>query len=80
MPGPRLGLLAPLYGRRHRRYRLPVNDHEAMNLDNPGRGPLFPFAAAAAVEHNRWELDMLLTLFGQAYDENVARRFLGRVR
>jgi len=33
-----------------------------MNLDNPGRGPLFPFALAAAVKHSRLELEMLLRM------------------
>lgn len=72
-----LACRVPLYGRWHRRHMLPPDDHEAMNLDHPGRGPLFAFAMAAAVKHSRWELELLLPLFGQADDENVVKRFLG---
>lgn len=73
-----LACRVPLYGRWHRRHLLPADDHEAMNLDNPGRGPLFSFAVAAAVKHSRLELEMLLRLFGQADDESVVGRFLDR--
>ncbi|MFZ2358263.1 MAG: hypothetical protein WA040_02850 [Anaerolineae bacterium] len=69
----------PLYGRWHRQHLLPADDHEAMNLDSPARGPLFAFAVAAAVKHSRWELDALLRMFGQVNVENAVGRFVGRV-
>lgn len=42
-----------------RRFVSPIS-HESMNLDHPGRGPLFEFACQAAVKHSRIELDTLL--------------------
>jgi hypothetical protein len=35
--------------------RLPADSHARMNLDHPGRGPLFPFAISAATERTRLE-------------------------
>jgi hypothetical protein len=67
----------PLLGRLVRRYLIPANSHEAMNLDHPGRGPLFPFAMAAAVKHTRLELDLLLSLLREAGGETAAQCFLG---
>lgn len=52
----------PLLGRLASRTLIPADSHEAMNLDHPGRGPLFPFAMAAAIKHTRLELDALLIL------------------
>jgi hypothetical protein len=69
----------PLYGRWHRRHLLPADDHEAMNLDNPGRGPLFAFAVAAAVKHSRLELEMLLRMLQRAGGTAVAQRMLSQV-
>lgn len=46
----------PLIGPLCRRLYLPPDSHEAMNLDDPGRGPLFALAMAAAVAHTRLEL------------------------
>ncbi len=57
-----LACRVPLYGRWHRQHLLPADDHEAMNLDRPSRGPLFPFAVSAAVKHSRLELEMLMSL------------------
>ena len=48
----RLPLLGPLF----KRLYMPPQSHEAMNLDHPGRGPLFPLAMAAAAAHTRMEL------------------------
>ena len=73
-----LACRVPLYGRWHRRHLLPADDHEAMNLDNPGRGPLFAFAVAAAVKHSGLELEMLLSLFQQAGSEGALQRFQNR--
>jgi hypothetical protein len=67
----------PLLGRLARRYLIPADSHEAMNLDHPGRGPLFPFAMAAAVKHTQLELDLLLSSLREAGGEPAAQRFLG---
>ncbi|MEI2690680.1 MAG: hypothetical protein V9H69_13620 [Anaerolineae bacterium] len=56
----------PLLGRLARRSLIPADSHEAMNLDHPGRGPLFPFAMAAAIKHSRLELDLLQELLRAA--------------
>jgi hypothetical protein len=52
---------------------LPRDSHAWMNLDGPGRGPLFDYAYAAAVKRTRYEFDRtvaglspdLLSLFRQ---------------
>lgn len=49
----------PLIGPWIRRLYLPPGSHEAMNIDNPGRGPLFPFVMEAAIRHTRLEFDQL---------------------
>lgn len=67
----------PVYGRWHRRRLTPPDDHEAMNLDHPGRGPLFSFAVAAAVKHTAVELDALLALIESAGGARVRTAFLG---
>ncbi len=67
----------PLLGRLARRTLIPANSHEAMNLDHPGRGPLFPFAIAAAIKHTQLELDLLLSSLRDAGGEPAAQRFLG---
>lgn len=65
----------PLLGRLSRRSLIPATSHEAMNLDHPGRGPLFPFAAAAAVKHSRLELHLLLGLLQEAGGATIMQRF-----
>jgi hypothetical protein len=72
-----IAVRVPLLGRLARRWLIPADSHEAMNLDHPGRGPLFPFAMAAAVKHTRLELDLLLSLLREVSDEPVVHRFLG---
>lgn len=39
--------------------RLPADSHARMNLDHPGRGPLFPFAVSAAEERTRIEFGVI---------------------
>ncbi len=39
--------------------RLPRDSHAWMNLDSPGRGPLFPYAFKAAVKRTRHEFDQV---------------------
>lgn len=72
-----LAVRIPLAGRLYRRWLLPDTSHEAMNLDNPSRGPLFPFAVAAAIKHTRLELDLLLTLIERRADQDAVALFLG---
>jgi len=66
----------PLLGPLVRRYYFPPDTHDAMNLDDPGRGPLFPFAIAAAVKHTQVELDLLLEALREAGGETAVTAFL----
>lgn len=52
--------MLPLVGRLVKRFYLPPTTHEAMNLDHPGRGPLFPFALVAAAKHSWLEFEALV--------------------
>jgi hypothetical protein len=56
---PRLG---PLF----KRLYMPPQSHEAMNLDHPGRGPLFSLAMAAAIAHTRLELTQTMAALESA--------------
>ena len=56
----------------------PADTHEAMNLDHPGRGPLFPLALAAATRHTTQEFGLLLAEIGPAGGPALAQAFLGR--
>lgn len=71
-----IAVRVPLLGRLARRYVIPANSHETMNLDHPGRGPLFPFAVAAAVKHTRLELDALLILLRETGGARLAGQFV----
>ena len=73
-----LAVHVPLYGRLHRRFLLPATSHEAMNLDDSSRGPLFPIAVAAAIKHTQLELDLLLALIDQAAGADAVAFFLGK--
>lgn len=68
----------PLLGRLVKRFYLPPDSHEAMNLDEPGQGPHFPFAIAAATRHTRLELEQLLEALRAAGGESAISAFLGR--
>ncbi|MCB9141995.1 MAG: hypothetical protein H6646_06935 [Anaerolineales bacterium] len=57
-----LACRVPIYGGWHARHLTPPDDHESMNLDHPGRGPLFPYAMAAATKHTAVELEALLRM------------------
>jgi hypothetical protein len=70
----------PLLGRWAGRHLVPPNSHEAMNLDHPGRGPLFPFAMAAATKHSRLELDLLLDWLRESGGAESAEKFASDVR
>lgn len=67
----------PLLGRLARRLYFPPHTHEAMNLDYPGRGPLFAYALAAATKHTQVELDLLLAKLSEAGGETAVAHFLG---
>ncbi|MFO7680242.1 MAG: hypothetical protein R6X34_09345, partial [Chloroflexota bacterium] len=56
----RIPLLGPFIKRRY----LPPDSHEAMNLDSPKQGPLFPYALSAATRHTQLELELLLAEVG----------------
>ncbi|MBA3531475.1 MAG: hypothetical protein H0T73_06085 [Ardenticatenales bacterium] len=49
----------PLVGPWIKHLYLPPGSHEAMNIDDPSRGPLFPFVMAAAIKHTRLEFEQL---------------------
>lgn len=72
-----LACRVPLYGRWHARHLTPPDDHEAMNLDHPGRGPLFPFAVAAATKHTAVELETLLRMLARDGGPATRDLFLG---
>jgi len=40
-----------------RRLWVPNDSHEAMHLDHPGRGPLFPYSLVAARKHTAYEFE-----------------------
>jgi len=68
----------PLLGPLLKRVYFPPYTHEAMNLDYPGRGPLFPFALAAATKHTQVELDLLLAELQAKGGETAVNRFLAK--
>lgn len=73
-----LACRVPLYGRWHARHLTPPDDHESMNLDHPGRGPLFPYAVAAATKHTAVELDALLHMLQRDGGPDAPALLLGR--
>jgi hypothetical protein len=66
----------PLLGRLARQLYFPPHTHEAMNLDHPGRGPLFAYALAAAAKHTQVELDLLLANLRAVGGETAVKHFL----
>ena len=57
---------------------LPRNSHAWVNLDNPSRGPLFPYSLQAALQRTRAEFDRTLAAIGEARGEAAMRAFLDR--
>ena len=53
----------------------PANSHVHMNLDNPERGPLFPYSIEAAVQRTRAEFDRTLAAIGEERGEAAMRAF-----
>lgn len=66
----------PLIGPSIKRLYLPADSHEAMNLDHPGRGPLFPFAIAAATKHTKMTFERFVAEVAAA-DGETAVAYLG---
>ncbi len=57
---------------------LPRDSHAWMNLDNPGRGPLFPYSIEAAVQRTRTEFDRTLAAIGEEQGDAAMRAFQDR--
>lgn len=57
---------------------LPKDSHTWMNLDNPGTGPLFPFAMEAAIQRTAAEFDRTLALMGEERGEAAVEAFCDR--
>jgi hypothetical protein len=55
---------------------VPKDSHAWMNLDEPGCGPLFPYAIEAAVQRTQAEFERTLALIGETQGEATMRRFL----
>jgi hypothetical protein len=68
-----LGLIPPL--RPLARRLLPPDSHAHMNLDDPTRGPLFPYALTAARRHTRYELHHTLKQAEKLVGDGARARF-----
>lgn len=67
----------PLIGKHIKRFYLPPDSHEAMNLDHPGQGVLFAYAMAAARKHTVAEFAHLLRALHAAGGDEAVARFTG---
>lgn len=68
----------PLLGSFIKRFYLPPDSHEAMNLDNPKQGALFAYAMSAATKHTQLEFETLLAEIEGDGGETAVSYFLGR--
>lgn len=68
----------PLLGRWVQRL-LPRDAHAWMNLDHPGRGPLFAYARAAAIHRTRHEWQRIQRRIREELGEIPALRFSGHM-
>lgn len=68
----------PLLGALVKRFYLPADSHEAMNLDNPQQGALFAYAISAATRHTQLEFETLLAEIEEVGGETAVSYFLGR--
>ncbi len=59
---------------------LPRDAHAWLNLDHPGRGPLFPYARAAAIHRTRHEWDRILQRLRSEVGDIPALRFSGHMQ
>jgi hypothetical protein len=57
---------------------LPRDSHAWMNLDHPGRGPLFPYSIEAAVQRTDLEFQRTLAAIGEEQGEDAMRAFQDR--
>jgi len=57
---------------------VPRDSHAWMNLDHPGRGPLFPYSIEAALQRTSAEFERTLAAIGEAGGEGAVRAFLDR--
>ena len=57
---------------------LPRDSHAWMNLDNPSRGPLFPYSLEAATQRTRLEFDRTLAAIGEEQGEDAMQAFQDR--
>jgi hypothetical protein len=68
----------PLLGSFVKRFYLPADSHEAMNLDNPKQGALFAYAMSAATRHTQLEFETLLAEIKRDLGETAVSYFWGR--
>lgn len=68
----------PLLGSFVKRFYLPPDSHEAMNLDNPKQGLLFVYAMYAATKHTQLEFESLLAEIKKDGGETAVSYFLDR--
>ena len=54
---------------------LPPDSHAWMNLDSPNRGPLFPYAIAAARHHTRFAFDQITNSLHKTMGASAVRYF-----
>ena len=57
---------------------LPRDSHAWMNLDNPGRGPLFPYSLEAAIQRTNMEFERTLAAIGEEQGEDAMSAFQDR--
>lgn len=57
---------------------LPKDSHTHMNLDHPGRGPLFPYAIEAAIQRTIHEFDFTVSRIKKEIGGNLLQTFTGR--
>lgn len=66
----------PLLGSFTKRFYLPPDSHEAMNLDSPKQGVLFTYALSAATRHTQFEFESLLAEMAEDGGETAVAYFL----
>ncbi|MEP7356534.1 MAG: hypothetical protein ABI847_04795 [Anaerolineales bacterium] len=57
---------------------LPRDSHAWMNLDNPARGPLFPYSLVAAEQRTLFEFERTLAAIGEGRGEAAMHAFMDR--
>ncbi len=59
---------------------LPRDSHAWLNLDHPGRGPLFPYARAAAIQRTRYEWNRIARRIRTELGKIPSLRFSGHLQ